>query len=97
MTLSRLIELARHGAAMENYATFEEYEDIHDFAKTWRDLVYVDLDDIELRKRVDYGEQHGTWLPYLKEGLTVKCSECGSRFNRPWHYCPNCGSRMEGD
>jgi hypothetical protein len=40
-------------------------------------------------------ERHGTWLPYLKEGLTVKCSECGSRFDRPWHYCPNCGVRME--
>lgn len=42
-------------------------------------------------------EQHGTWLPYLKEGLTVKCSECGSRFDRPWHYCPNCGARMDGE
>ena len=42
-------------------------------------------------------EQHGTWLPYLKEGLTVKCSECGSRFDRPWHYCPSCGATMDGD
>lgn len=41
--------------------------------------------------------RHGTWLPYLKEGLTVKCSECGSRFNRPWHYCPSCGARMDGE
>lgn len=55
MTFSRLIELARHGAAMENYATFEEYEDIHDFAKTWRGLAYVELDDIDLRKRVKDG------------------------------------------
>lgn len=51
MTLGRLMELARHGAAMENYATFEEYEDIHDFAKTWRDLADVELEDIDLRKR----------------------------------------------
>ena len=42
-------------------------------------------------------ELHGIWLPYLKEGLTVKCSECESRFDRPWHYCPNCGARMESE
>ena len=42
-------------------------------------------------------EQHGTWLPYLKEGLTVKCSECGIRFDRPWHYCPSCGATMDGE
>jgi len=42
-------------------------------------------------------EQHGTWLPYLKEGLTVKCSECGIRFDRPWHYCPACGATMDGE
>lgn len=51
MTLTRLMELARHGAAMETYATFEEYEEIHDFAKTWRDLAGVELDDLDLRKR----------------------------------------------
>ena len=40
----------------------------------------------------------GKWLPYLSEGLTVKCSECGSRFDRPWHHCPNCGASMtEGE
>ena len=41
-------------------------------------------------------ERHGTWLPYLKEGLTVKCSECGSRYYGPWKHCPNCGARMDG-
>ena len=55
MTFSRFIELARWGAATDNYSTLEEYEDIHDFAKTWHDLLYVELDDIELRKRVNDG------------------------------------------
>lgn len=51
MTFSRLIELARWGAAMDNYSTLEEYGDIQDFAHIWRDLLYEELEDIELRKR----------------------------------------------
>lgn len=39
--------------------------------------------------------RHGRWEPYLKEGLIVRCSVCGSRFETPWHHCPNCGSRMD--
>ena len=38
----------------------------------------------------------GKWIPYLSHGLTVMCSECWSRFDRPWHHCPNCGAMMEG-
>ena len=39
----------------------------------------------------------GKWLPYLPEGLRYKCSECGSRFETPWHFCPHCGSYNGGD
>lgn len=39
--------------------------------------------------------KRGKWLNYLKEGLKWKCSECGSKYTTPWHYCPNCGARME--
>lgn len=38
----------------------------------------------------------GKWLPYLPKGLRYKCSECGSRFETPWHFCPNCGSYNGG-
>ena len=41
--------------------------------------------------------KRGKWLNYLKEGLKWKCSECGSKYTTPWHYCPNCGARMESD
>ena len=53
MTLAYLIELASHAAALDDYVTLEEYEDIHDFAKTWRDLAGVELDDLDLRKRAE--------------------------------------------
>lgn len=46
-------------------------------------------------KALPSAERHGKWLPYLKSGLTVKCSECGSRYYGPWKHCPNCGARME--
>lgn len=39
--------------------------------------------------------KRGKWLDYLEEGLKWKCSECGSKFTTPWHYCPHCGARME--
>lgn len=31
------------------------------------------------------------WKPYLEEGLTVQCSECGSRFEIATKFCPRCG------
>ena len=39
--------------------------------------------------------KHGHWEEYLSEGLRWKCSECGSRFETPYHYCPNCGAKMD--
>ena len=53
MTLSYLMGLASFGAAMDDHATFDEYEAIHDFAKTWRELAYVELEDLDLRKRAE--------------------------------------------
>ena len=41
--------------------------------------------------------KHGRWEHYLDEGLKWKCSRCGSRFATSWHYCPNCGAKMESE
>ena len=41
--------------------------------------------------------KQGKWEHYLKEGLKWKCSGCGSKYTTPWHYCPNCGARMESE
>ena len=38
----------------------------------------------------------GEWIPYSPEGLRYKCSECESRYETPWHFCPNCGSYNGG-
>ena len=35
------------------------------------------------------------WEKYLSEGLRWKCSKCGSRFESPFNYCPNCGAEMD--
>lgn len=42
-------------------------------------------------------QKKGEWMPYLPEGLRYKCSECESRFETPWHYCPACGADMRGE
>ena len=51
----------------------------------------------QIRDALEQEPKIGHWKPYLKEGLTNMCSECGSRFDRPWDYCPHCGARMDGD
>lgn len=42
-------------------------------------------------------QKKGKWVPYLPEGLRYKCSECGSRYDTPWHFCPECGSYNRGE
>lgn len=39
----------------------------------------------------------GKWIPYLPERLRYKCSECESKYDTPWHFCPNCGSYNGGE
>ena len=47
--------------------------------------------------------KHGWWVKCGKlEGkIVMKCSECGqgitAMFAPKYHYCPNCGARMDGD
>jgi len=41
-------------------------------------------------------QKKGEWIPYLSEGLRYKCSECESKYEIPWLFCPNCGSYNGG-
>lgn len=55
----------------------------------------------ELKKAVERinnlpsAERRGRWEKYLNEGLRYRRSVCGSRYEFPWHYCPNCGAKMD--
>ena len=46
--------------------------------------------------------KHGLWISYLDgehimPDVYFKCNRCGSRGHRlRWHYCPNCGAKMDG-
>lgn len=54
MTLASLIDLASWAAAVaDDNITWEDYEEIKDFAKTWRELGDVELEDLDLRKRAE--------------------------------------------
>ena len=39
--------------------------------------------------------RYGKWRRYLENGLTVRCSNCGSRFETPYRHCPHCGAKMD--
>ena len=46
-------------------------------------------------------EKHGRWervaeQPYFRKHYhTLCCSECHEKGQKWWHYCPNCGAKME--
>lgn len=53
MTLAELISFASFGAAMDKYATNEEYSDIREFAKNCHDMdmIDTDLEDIRISRQ----------------------------------------------
>ena len=45
--------------------------------------------------------RHGRWVEKEKYtfGIMYDCSLCENRIldtGHPWHYCPNCGAKMDG-
>lgn len=45
---------------------------------------------------------HGRWVPKRKMYRTptaknYTCSECGLPISERWHFCQNCGARMDGE
>ena len=89
----RLIDVSVLKEWVENWFTKNRF--YHPYAKN-NNIPITELYDI-LEQMPTIEERKGKWLPYLSNGLTVMCSECGSRFDRPWHHCPNCGAKMEGE
>lgn len=62
------------------------------FKKEWEKI--GKLLSVVLEKQTEQEPRKGHWIPYLKEGLIVKCSECKSRFTLGYNFCPNCGADM---
>ena len=66
------------------------------------------VSDLRDMKTADVAQvRHGMWIDlgdnYWERGRTstrYKCSECGRRAGQKqaklYHYCPNCGCRMDG-
>ena len=71
---------------------------------TWFEPSYTDPLNVltEVRDRLKAlpsaqpERKKGKWIPYSPEGLRYKCSECESKYDTPWHFCPNCGSYNGG-
>ena len=60
------------------------------------------IDTMRCRPTIDAEPvRHGRWIEEEMscDMLSVwKCSECGLRMNgKTWHYCPNCGCKMDGE
>lgn len=46
--------------------------------------------------------KHGQWIKYAKYSFVTMydCSICSNRIldnGHSWHYCPNCGAKMDGE
>lgn len=46
--------------------------------------------------------KHGQWIEYAKYSFETMydCSICNNRIiddGHSWHYCPNCGAKMDGE
>lgn len=60
----------------------------------------VALSDCEVQPTADVAEvKHGHWIKYAKYsfGTMYDCSICNTRIiddGHSWHYCPNCGAKM---
>ena len=78
-----------------------DYLKILEDTKIDRKLIGKIIDHIEKMPTVEAGSvRHGKWW-MNREERTGGCSECKfvtDVFNTGlWNYCPNCGSKMDGD
>lgn len=86
MTFARLIELAQFGSAMDKGSTNEEYIDIHDFARRFYKLAYVELDYINVEV-VDIVKRIMEEAKKACENCQeFNCDECVYKEYRKCHY-----------
>lgn len=71
----------------EFYSYFEDYE-----------VYSILFDNIDNMYPVNAVEQkQGHWIPIKPLLTAARCSECKSAFAEKTNYCPNCGTKMEGE
>ena len=59
----------------------------------WRGLAMTIIDRFE---SLPSAERKGHWIELKCGSVSIwKCSECEEIFSENYHYCPNCGARME--
>ena len=67
-------------------------------------LDHYQTDFTELREFLDAKRKglelrpvvRGKWIDEPIKGIRYHCSVCQGRFDYTWHFCPNCGAKMEG-
>lgn len=65
----------------------DSYEDTREFCDEINDLPPVNPQP-----------KTGMWIEHFDEsGKWYECDQCHSDWGDPVNYCPNCGTRMEGD
>ena len=79
-----------------HYQTYDdEHEDFQEHESTIADFL-DDMTDEGCPNPVDaVPVRHGRWEKCLGKELSCKCSVCTSKYDIPWRYCPNCGTRMD--
>lgn len=87
-------EMTREEAIRELEILKEEYWDDdgygHETKQYYDTMLALDM----AIEALEQEPKKGHWIPYLKEGLIVKCSECKSRYTLGYNFCPNCGADM---
>lgn len=84
----------------EAFTRFVRKANNHDYEPTpnWNDAIAI-FHSMPTVDAVDV--VHGYWKGKPIAGYcTVRCSVCGSAFldnDGRWKYCPNCGTKMDGE
>ena len=88
-------EYIERDAVMQEFADYVKRSNNSDFAPTptWNEAVQI-VEDAPASDVVEV--RHGRWIDEPIKGIRYHCSICFGRFDYTWHYCPNCGAKMDG-
>lgn len=89
---------------MERYKMVDReqvYSNGTEYVPIFRMKQWFDHAEMTVARDIDVPIKRGRWLfeNIGKPNEHCVCSECGTRVDsdEAWHYCPNCGAKMEGE